>query len=84
MEIPTITTWITGIPELIRQDQDGILVPPSDVNKLTQAIRQVMDDEILRRGLGQAGRRRVAARYHLKKNILGLVEIFTQRLGASV
>jgi glycosyltransferase involved in cell wall biosynthesis len=81
MEIPTITTWITGIPELIRQDQDGILVPPSDVERLTQAIRRVMDDEILRRGLGQAGRRRVAARYNLQNNILGLVEIFTQRLG---
>jgi glycosyltransferase involved in cell wall biosynthesis len=81
MEIPTITTWITGVPELIRPDQDGILVPPSDVDRLAGAIQRVMDDEILRRGLGQAGRRRVAARYQLSNNILRLVNIYTQHLG---
>ena len=31
MEIPCISTFVAGIPELIRNEVDGILVPPSDV-----------------------------------------------------
>ena len=30
MEIPCVSTFVAGIPELIRNDIDGILVPPSD------------------------------------------------------
>jgi glycosyltransferase involved in cell wall biosynthesis len=48
MEIPCITTHITGVPELIRDGVDGLLVAPSDLNGLVKALARLMDDAELR------------------------------------
>ncbi|HZT33965.1 MAG TPA: glycosyltransferase [Bryobacteraceae bacterium] len=84
MEIPCITTWINGIPELVRDAVDGILVAPSDDEALAEAIARLMDDVGLRRRLGQAGRRRVLERYDLERNTGRLAEVFGRRLGGTV
>jgi glycosyltransferase involved in cell wall biosynthesis len=82
MEIPCITTTITGIPELIQQGQNGILVPASDSEGLTQAIKQLAENQALRQQLGQAGRLKVLSDYDLYKNTQYLYEKLTQRLNA--
>lgn len=79
MEIPCVTTFITGIPELIRDGVDGLLVAPSDEEALAGAIARLMDDAALRRTLGAAGRRRVAERYDLGKNVDLLARVFLKR-----
>ena len=81
MDIPCVTTHITGIPELIREGVDGLLVPPSDECALAGALARLMDDPALRRRLGQAGRLRVLAKYELYHNTERLAQIFQQRLG---
>ena len=81
MEIPCVTTFITGIPELIRDGVDGLLVAPSDEEALAGAIARLADDPALRRSLGEAGRRRVAERYDLGRNTERLATIFRERLG---
>ena len=83
MEIPCVSTWVAGIPELIRDSIDGLLVPPSDAEALAAAIAQLMDDDALRRRLGRAGRLRVIEKYHLKKNVARLGNVFNGSLGAA-
>jgi colanic acid/amylovoran biosynthesis glycosyltransferase len=80
MEIPCVSTMITGIPELIRNETDGLLVMPSDHRALADSIGRLIDDETLRYRLGQAGRRRVAEKYDLDKNIERLSHLFKARL----
>ncbi|MFI3190103.1 colanic acid biosynthesis glycosyltransferase WcaL [Crenothrix sp. D3] len=82
MEIPCITTTITGIPELIQQGQNGLLVPASDSQSLTQAIKQLAENPALRQQLGTAGRLKVLSDYELSKNTQYLHEKLTQRLNA--
>lgn len=82
MEIPCITTTITGIPELIQQGQNGLLVPASDSQSLTQAIKQLAENPALRQQLGKAGRLKVLSDYELSKNTQYLHEKLTQRLNA--
>lgn len=56
---PVISTTIAGIPELVRSGQDGLLVPPSDVGALADAIEQVLsadDGDILAHGADSARR----------------------------
>jgi len=84
MEIPCLTTFITGIPELIRDGVDGLLVPPSDVEALANAIGELMDDAALRRRLGAQGRARVIEKYNLQRNCARLAGIFQRRLGGTV
>jgi colanic acid/amylovoran biosynthesis glycosyltransferase len=81
MEIPCVTTWITGIPELIRSGRDGLLVPPGDEEALAEALRQLIDDPALRRRIGRAGRQQVIEKYDLRRNTLRLAEIFQRRVG---
>lgn len=81
MEVPCVTTWITGVPELIRNEVDGLLVAPSDAQGLAGAILRLMEDAGLRKRLGEAGRRRVMEHYHLARNVARLAEVFRRRLG---
>jgi glycosyltransferase involved in cell wall biosynthesis len=60
---PVVATAVGGTPELVADGETGLLVPPRDVAALTAALKRVLDDEALRRRLGEAGRRRVAERF---------------------
>jgi len=84
MEIPCVTTWITGVPELIRPEIDGLLVPPSDVDAFADALIRLMDNRTLRLQLGKAARRRIEERFDLSQSVVRLADIFTRRLGAGV
>jgi len=81
MEIPCVATWVAGVPELIRNEIDGLLVPPSDEAALAAAIVRLMDDPDLRRRLGPAARQRVLKDYDLLRNTGHLASIFHARLG---
>jgi colanic acid/amylovoran biosynthesis glycosyltransferase len=80
MEIACVATSIAGIPELIRNGVDGLLVAPSDERALAAAIDDLIKDPATRRRLGIAGRKRVIERYNLNDNVARLGCIFTNHL----
>jgi glycosyltransferase involved in cell wall biosynthesis len=80
MQIPCVATRIAGIPELIRDGIDGLLVTPSDSDELASAIARLLDDSALRLTLAKSGRIRVREKYHLATNVAHLSEIFRRRL----
>lgn len=80
--LPCVTTRITGIPELIRDGIDGLLVTPADVQELADSLASLKEDPELRCELGQAGRRRVAQAYNLPTNVARLAAVFSTRMGA--
>lgn len=80
--LPCVTTRITGIPELIRDGIEGLLVTPSDAQELADTLAMLMDDPELRAELGAAGRARVGEQYNLSDNVARLGRIFAARLGA--
>ncbi len=59
---PVIATSITGYASVIRDGEDGLLVPPKDDEALAQAILRLVDDKPLRERLAAQGRRK-AQRY---------------------
>lgn len=83
MGIPCVTTRITGIPELIRDGIDGLLVTPSDVEELVAALAKLMDDPALRERLSANGRARVMETYDLHRNVRHLAAIFAERVRPS-
>ena len=52
-----MTTDIAGCREIVRHDENGILVPPGDVDALTRALKRVLLDDALRLRFGAAGRK---------------------------
>jgi glycosyltransferase involved in cell wall biosynthesis len=80
MELPCVTTHIAGIPELIRDGVDGLLVPPSDRDALVTALARLMDDAELRQRMGKSGRARVVEHYDLRRSVERLARIFAERV----
>ncbi len=76
MAIPCVSTCIAGIPELIRDNKDGLLVPASSVECLASALESLVVDRDLRERLGAAGRARVIERYNLPVNLKLLASTF--------
>ena len=82
MTIPCVTTHITGIPELIRDGLDGLLVAPSDDVALAGSLARLIDDPAFARVIGAQGRQRVLGHYDLETSVDRLAAVFERRLGA--
>ena len=80
MELPCVATWITGIPEIIEKDVEGLLVPPASASAIADAVERLIGDPEGARRLGTAARRKVLVRYHLERNVERLAEEFRRRL----
>ena len=83
MEIPCVSTWIAGIPELIRSGEDGLLVAPGDESDLAAALGRLIDDAGMRVRIGRAARRRIEQQYCLEESVDRLAAIFRRRIGLS-
>lgn len=75
MEIPCVATWITGIPELIRNEVDGLLVPPANEEALACALARLIADSELRLRLGKSARQQVLEHYNLTRNVEALADL---------
>jgi glycosyltransferase involved in cell wall biosynthesis len=80
MELPCVATWITGIPEIIEKDVEGLLVAPASAGAIADAVERLMDDPDEARQFGIAARRKVLAKYDLERNVERLAEEFRARL----
>ena len=58
-EIAVIASDVGSVAEAIRDGETGLLVPPEDHGALAAALRRILADEALGRGLGENGRRLV-------------------------
>ena len=69
MEVPVVSTRVSGISELVQSNQNGVLVPEKDPLSLAQALEALMRQPDLRTTLGKAGRRTVLAKFGLAHNV---------------
>jgi len=76
MGIPTISTTVSGVPELITDMETGLLVPPQDEVSLARAIATLLEHPELRAVLGKRGRAKVVEEFEIGKNAGRLLNIF--------
>lgn len=77
MQRAVISTNIAGIPELVRNGDDGILVAASDVFALASAIEQILTtDNVLLAARGKAAAERVRDRHCSDTEALKLAQLF--------
>jgi colanic acid/amylovoran biosynthesis glycosyltransferase len=79
-EVPVVSTRIMGIPELVDDGRSGLLVTPSRLDELTDALERLIADPALRARLGRAGREKVHAEFNVDRSALQLREIFAAAL----
>jgi len=76
--LPVISTAISGIPEMVIENETGILVPPHDAGALGRAIEKVIVDLSLARRLGEKGQKRASQLFSIDKNARSLIRIFEE------
>ena len=74
---PVLTTYVAGIPELVRQGENGWLFPAGAVEELTAALADCLAQppEVLQR-MGEAAYSRVLERHAIDTEAAKLAELF--------
>jgi glycosyltransferase involved in cell wall biosynthesis len=79
--LPVVTTTGGALPEVVGRDgETGILVPPADSDALATAIKHLLDDEHLRRRMGEAGRRRIERSFTWEQAAKKTLEVYQEVL----
>jgi glycosyltransferase involved in cell wall biosynthesis len=84
MEVPVVATNVHGIPDVVADGETGLLVRPRDAGALAGALGRLVEDEALRRRLGQAGRAFVQAHYSWAENAAQMEELYRAALGGAL
>jgi len=71
-----IATDISGIPELIKHPETGLLVASEDTQALAAAIVQLLRNPALRQRLGHKGQQRVQKYFSMQQGVLTLAQRF--------
>ncbi|MBT9315522.1 glycosyltransferase [Leptothoe spongobia] len=69
MELPVVSTDISGISELVESNYNGVLVPEKNELALAQALEALIRQPELRITLGEAGRLTVLDKFGLTSNV---------------
>lgn len=77
MELPCLSTTISGIPELIDHGSNGWLVAQASPDELAGALTTLIENAELRHTLGRAGRLKVLNSFSLRNNIQPLIKRFS-------
>jgi len=73
---PIVATAIDGITEQIMDGREGILVPPRNTTKLSQAIIKIVSNPIMADTLGKAARRRVTTEFSVQQMIKATIHVY--------
>jgi len=78
---PIVATRAGGIPEIVEDEVNGLLVPPRDHTALAQAIVRALKDEGLRRRMGDAGLARVRERFTVERMVEETAAVYARVAG---
>ncbi len=76
MEMPVVSTNISGIPEIVEDGVNGLLVPEKDPKAIADALELLLSSPGFARGLGIAARRTICEVFDSARNTVALKELF--------
>jgi glycosyltransferase involved in cell wall biosynthesis len=73
---PVVATAVGGIPDVVRDGENGLLVPPGNPAALADALQRLLGDRALAERLGREARATIAARFTLERSLERLEQIY--------
>jgi colanic acid/amylovoran biosynthesis glycosyltransferase len=80
MQLPVVSTRITGIPELVEEGRTGLLVTPGRPDELADALERLLRDPSLCHELGSNAREKVLCDFNAQTTAEQLHALFAQKL----
>lgn len=81
--LPVVATSVGGVPEILENEGNGLLIPPENPRALSRALLRLLRDEEMRRRLGAAGRERVLAQFNFASVMARLKQLYKDPRHAS-
>lgn len=77
---PCVATDVTGIPEVLRDGETGLMVHEREPEALATAIERLLNDFALRRELASRARRAVEKDFDIHRNTVALRQVFREAI----
>jgi glycosyltransferase involved in cell wall biosynthesis len=74
--VPVVSTPISGIPEVINSEVEGLLVPPNSPARLANALDKLLNSAELREQLALAARAKIETCFSIERNSAQLLSLF--------
>ncbi|MDR5657392.1 glycosyltransferase [Halodesulfurarchaeum sp. HSR-GB] len=76
METPPVSTTVSGIPELIDDGKNGLLVEPRNERAIAEALLKIFQNEPDRQVLSEHARQRIVENFNMKNEAAKLIKAF--------
>ncbi|PIN86240.1 hypothetical protein COV19_05520 [Candidatus Woesearchaeota archaeon CG10_big_fil_rev_8_21_14_0_10_44_13] len=77
---PVVSSRIAGVPEMIEEGKNGLMVKPGDYRDIAKKIIILIEDPDLRKKIGEAGRKTVNRDFTLKKTVRETEKLYIEVL----
>jgi glycosyltransferase involved in cell wall biosynthesis len=80
---PVVATSVGGVPEVVTDGQNGLIVSPGHLPPLVAAARSIVNDASLAARLGQSGRRTIEERFDFRRRTAAVEALYQSILDVS-
>jgi glycosyltransferase involved in cell wall biosynthesis len=80
---PIVATHVGGIPALVRDEEDALLVPRRDAPAIARAVSRLLGDSQLRTRLGNSAQERQRREFDIQSTVSAFEDLYEQLFAAS-
>ena len=77
--LPIVASSVGGIPDLVKDGKNGLLVPPADASALAKTISDLLSDKEKRNRMGEAGKK-MCRQYSAEAMLEQIDDLYTELL----
>lgn len=78
LERPVVATNIGGLPDIVQDNETGILTPPNDPQAISQALSELLSNPTQMQRMGKLGRKRAEENFDLNRQIELVLEVLKE------
>jgi glycosyltransferase involved in cell wall biosynthesis len=82
--LPVISTYHGGIPDVVINEETGLLVEEHDLEGMSQNMIRILQEEGLAQQLGEAGRKRVKKKFTLERHLKIIEEVISNSMESRI
>ena len=77
-KLPAVATKVGGIPGIIKDGENGFLVPSKNPDAIAEALKKLLDDENLRKQMGKKNHEIVSKKFSLTRMLKETIDIYNK------
>lgn len=78
--VPVVATRVGGIPEIVKDNENGLLVPPADPLEIAKAVNSLLEDRQRRERFVKMGREQLEGKFRAAAMIKSISELYEELL----